>query len=141
LTRDRTEENEMTQSKQVGGAIAATLILTVMGCTQPAPSTSTETPPSDASAESVEAPAIERELPADDVILQTVLNQVESADLCDGFYDPEVMYADSQVYAVDDTALVEIVCSRAAYQLIYAYAIYQRDGTVYPVMLDVVLSR
>ncbi|MBE9139893.1 DUF1176 domain-containing protein [Nodosilinea sp. LEGE 07088] len=33
--------------------------------------------------------------------------------------------------------MVEIVCARAAYQLVYTYGVYQPDGTLQPLTLDV----
>ncbi|WOD40070.1 DUF1176 domain-containing protein [Nodosilinea sp. E11] len=76
------------------------------------------------------------QLPADEVIFQTVYDQVESLDLCDGFFQPEVTQAESQVYALGDWALVELVCAQAAYQLVYAYVAYQADGSWQPLSLD-----
>jgi hypothetical protein len=78
----------------------------------------------------------ESELPSDDVILQTALDQAESLDICDGFYQPEVAAAESQVYELGNQALVELVCAQAAYQLVYAYGVYQPDGILQPLTLD-----
>lgn len=82
-------------------------------------------------------PPAEATLPTAEVILQTVYAEVESLDLCDGFLQPEVAQADSQVHVMGDRALVEIHCAMAAYQTVYAYAVYQPDGAVQPLVLDV----
>ncbi len=83
------------------------------------------------------SPPAEVTLPPAEVILQTVYAEVESLDLCDGFLQPEVAQADSQVLVMGDRALVEISCALAAYQVVYAYAVYHPDGLVQPLSLDV----
>lgn len=109
-------------------------MVAIAGCTTPsAPSPETSSPP----AESVPDASREVNLPADETILQAVYDQVESRDLCDGFYQPEVAQANSRVYRQDDRALVELVCANAAYQSVYAYVAYQPDGSWQPLSLDV----
>ncbi len=90
-------------------------------------------PPSDSAAPAEPAPA--SGLPADEVILQAVVDQVETRDLCNGFYQPEVA-AESQVYRRGDRILVELQCARAAYQSVYAFVGVQPDGTLQPLTLD-----
>jgi len=69
-------------------------------------------------------------------LIPLVLAQVEDRDLCDGFFDPEVAATESQVYVLGDRALVEVLCARAAYQMVYAYAAVASDGTLTPLSLD-----
>ncbi|WP_052049648.1 DUF1176 domain-containing protein [Leptolyngbya sp. KIOST-1] len=109
-------------------ATAALLLVAIAGCNAPAPSGSASPP---ATADSTPSA-----LPADEVLLQTVLEQVEEQDLCDGFYQPEVAEAESQVYRAGDRALVEIHCARAAYQSVYAFVGVNPDGTLQPLTLD-----
>lgn len=116
------------------GVMAAVGMMAIAGCTTPPlpnPEASSPTP-----AESGTAPNREEPLPTDEVILQTVSDQVESLDLCDGFYQPEVAQAESRVYRMGDRALVELVCANAAYQSVYAYVAYQPDGSWQPLSLD-----
>jgi hypothetical protein len=76
-------------------------------------------------------------LPTDDAILQTVYDQVDSLDLCDGFFQPEVAAVESRVYRLGDgPALVEVLCAQAAYQGVYAYVTYDSDGTVRSLSLE-----
>ncbi|MEO1069911.1 MAG: hypothetical protein AAFW95_12455, partial [Cyanobacteria bacterium J06638_6] len=104
--------------------LGVTLLLAALaGCNTPEPVVPPESPPDSG-------------LPADDDILQAVYDQAGSLNLCDGFYQPEVATAESRVLAKSDRALVEIVCARAAYQLVYAYGTYLPDGTVQPLTLD-----
>lgn len=111
--------------------MAAALLLTaIAGCNTPPPS-------STASTEGASEPASARELPDDEVILQSVLDQAESQDICDGFYQPEVAAAESQVYRLGDRALVELQCATAAYQFVYAYVAIEPDGTLKPLTLEV----
>lgn len=119
----------MKHNLKSGSAIALMLMVVIGGCTQP--DTAAESSPT-----ASEVPQIADDLPADEVILQAVLSEVENSDLCDGFYDPAVAQADSQVYVVDNQAIVEIVCARAAYQLVYAYAAYEPNGVVQPIPLE-----
>lgn len=113
-----------TQQQQV---IAALVVLAIAGCNAPPASDPEASSP--AAAESVE-------LPPEPVILQAVYGEVESLDLCDGFLQPEVAQADSQVYIMGDDALVEINCALTAYQVVYAYAVYSAAGLVQPLTLD-----
>ncbi|PSR15687.1 hypothetical protein C8255_21770 [filamentous cyanobacterium CCP3] len=106
--------------------LTAALLMAIAGCNMPPPSESA----------SLEATA-ESDLPADEVILQTVLDQAESQDICDGFYQPEVAEAESQVYRLGDRALVELQCATAAYQSVYAYVAVQPDSTLQLLALDV----
>jgi Protein of unknown function (DUF1176) len=117
------------------GTVAVLVMMAIAGCTAP-PATSPEasTP---APAESGADPNSESNLPADEVMLQTVYDQVESRDLCNGFYQPEIAQAESRVYRLGDRALVELVCANAAYQSVYAYVAYQPDGSWQPLSLDV----
>lgn len=106
----------------------ALLLMAIAGCNAPSPS---------GSAPEVAPEAVsERELPDDEVILQTVLDQTEEQNFCDGFYQPEVA-AESQVYRTGDRALVELQCARAAYQSVYAFVALQPDGTVQSLPLEV----
>jgi hypothetical protein len=118
-------------------AIAAFLPLLLIACGIPEATLPEAFPDSAEEADSVTEVNPEVPLPADDVILQIVLAQAEDLNLCDGFYQPEVAEAESQVYRLDDRALVEVICARAAYQLVYAYGVYQPDGTLQPLQLDV----
>lgn len=108
------------------GAVAALGMIAIAGCNKP---------PADSGA--APEPVVESPLPTDEVILQTIYDQVESRDLCDGFFQPEVAQTASRVYAMGDLALVELVCAQAAYQSVYAYAVYQADGSWQPLTLDV----
>ncbi|HZG40901.1 MAG TPA: DUF1176 domain-containing protein [Nodosilinea sp.] len=110
------------------GAIAALVMIAIAGCNTAPPATPEATPPAPAGSDA--------DLPEDDVILQTVYDQVDSLDLCDGFYQPEVAAAESRVYRMGDRALVELVCAQAAYQSVYAYAVNQPDGSWQPLSLD-----
>lgn len=108
-------------------------MVAIAGCTTaPAPSPEVASPP----AEPAPDASSEVSLPADETILQTVYDQVESRDLCDGFYQPEVAQAESRVYRLGDRALVELVCANAAYQSVYAYVAYQPNGSWQPLSLD-----
>ncbi|MGG6240537.1 DUF1176 domain-containing protein [Nodosilinea sp. AN01ver1] len=114
----------------LGQTLLTVLLLTaIAGCNPPPPSGS-------AAPEATAAPVSESDLPADEVILQTVLDQAESQDICDGFYQPEVAEAESQVYRLGDRALVELQCATAAYQSVYAYVAVQPDGSLQPLTLD-----
>ncbi|MGB3202646.1 MAG: DUF1176 domain-containing protein, partial [Nodosilinea sp.] len=106
------------------GASVALLLTAIAGCNPPPPP------------ESAPETAPESRLPTDEVMLQTVLDQAEEQDFCDGFYQPEVA-AESQVYRTDDRALVELQCARAAYQSVYAYVAVQPDGTLRSLPLEV----
>ncbi len=110
------------------GAAVALGMLAIAGCNTPQP-------PADSGA--APEPVGASTLPADEVILQTIYDQVESLDLCDGFFQPEVAQAASRVYGMGDRALVELVCAQAAYQSVYAYTVYQADGSWQPLRLDV----
>lgn len=99
----------------------------IVGCNAPPSSTPEASAPESAAGE----------LPSEEVMLQTVYAEVEALDLCDGFLQPEVAQADSQVYVMGGRALVEINCAMAAYQMVYAYAVYHPDGSVQPLSLDV----
>jgi hypothetical protein len=117
--------------------MAVLVMIAIAGCNTPSapgPETSAPTPAESGAAAD---PDSESSLPADEVILQTVYDQVESLDLCNGFYQPEVAQAESRVYRVGDRALVELVCANAAYQSVYAYVAYQPDGSWQPLSLDV----
>ncbi|WP_194058513.1 DUF1176 domain-containing protein [Nodosilinea sp. LEGE 06152] len=109
--------------------LAALLLTAIAACNAPPPSGSAEP-------EATADPASESDLPADEVILQTVLEQAESQDSCDGFYQPEVAAAESRVYRTGDRALVELQCATAAYQSVYAFVGVQPDGTLQPLTLD-----
>ncbi|MEA5452140.1 DUF1176 domain-containing protein [Leptolyngbya sp. CCNP1308] len=116
------------------GAMVMLAMVAIAGCTTPStPNPEAASP----SAESGSNPESGVALPPDEAILQTVYDQAESLDLCDGFYQPEVAQADSRVYRVGDRALVELVCANAAYQAVYAYVAYQPDGSWQPLSLDV----
>lgn len=104
--------------------VAALVAIAIAGCTTP------ETAPAGPGA------APDSDLPAADTILQTVVDQVASLNLCDGFFQPETAQLGSQVYIVGDRALVELQCALAAYQAVYAYVVYQPDGTLQPLTLD-----
>ncbi|PSN12728.1 hypothetical protein C7293_18915 [filamentous cyanobacterium CCT1] len=116
-------ETAVRQPDLGGTILAAVLFTAIAGCNTPPPSGSAD-------------PATESDLPADEVILQSVLDQAESQDICDGFYQPEVA-AESQVYRLGDRALVELQCATAAYQSVFAYVAVQPDGTLQPLTLDV----
>nr|WP_242024746.1 DUF1176 domain-containing protein [Leptolyngbya sp. FACHB-60] len=110
-------------------------MIAIAGCnTPPAPIPETSSsPPTEPGTDPESADT----LPTNEVILQTVYDQVESLDLCNGFYQPEAAQAESRVYRVGDRALVELVCANAAYQSVYAYVAYQPDGSWQPLSLDV----
>ncbi len=110
------------------GAAAALGLLAISGCNSPQP-------PTDSGA--VPEPMVESPLPADEGSLPTLYDQGKSLDLCDGFFQPEVAQAASRVYGMGDRALVELVCAQAAYQAVYAYALYRADGSWQPLTLDV----
>ncbi|OKH44643.1 hypothetical protein NIES30_21755 [Phormidium tenue NIES-30] len=116
--------------------MAVLVMMAIVGCNTPsAPNPEASTPaPTEPGAGA--DPNSEGSLPADEAILQTVYDQVESLDLCNGFYQPEVAQAESRVYRVGDRALVELVCANAAYQSVYAYIAYQPDGSWQPLALD-----
>lgn len=136
-TGDRAEEHCVRQLN-VLGAMAGLVMLAIAGCNPPpAPTSEASTPTASGAAPDSESPNSEGSLPADEVILQSVYDQVESLDLCDGFYQPEVAQAESRVYRGGDRALVELVCANAAYQSVYAYVAYQPDGLWQPLSLDV----
>lgn len=107
--------------------LVALFIGAIAGCNAPISSTPEASAPESAAAD----------LPTEEVISQTVYAEVEGLDLCDGFLQPEVAQADSQVYVMGDRALVEISCAMAAYQMVYAYAVYHPDGSIQPLSLDV----
>jgi len=109
----------------------------LVACGTPETAVPEAIPDSSGTADTVPEANSAEALPADDVILQTALDQAEALDMCDGFYQPEVAEAESQVYPLGDRALVEVTCARAAYQLVYAYGVYQPDGTLQPLSLDV----
>lgn len=109
--------------------LAVLLFTAITGCTTPPPSGSAD-PAATAD------PATESDLPSDEVILQTMIDEVEARDLCDGFYQPEMATAESQVYRMGDRALVELQCATAAYQSVYAFVAVQPDGTLQPLALD-----
>ncbi|PSN18233.1 hypothetical protein C7271_13580 [filamentous cyanobacterium CCP5] len=115
-------------------AIAALVLITLSGCTVPSdrPETSSESTPGTAA-----APAQTGDLPENEAILQTVYDQIEALDLCDGTFQPEPAAGESQVYPMDDQALVELLCATTAYQLVYAYVVYHSDGSLEPLSLDV----
>ncbi|MEP0945487.1 DUF1176 domain-containing protein [Leptolyngbya subtilissima DQ-A4] len=117
--------------------MAALVIIAIASCNTPPTPTPEASSPTPAESGAAADPNSESNLPADEVILQTVYDQVESLDLCNGFYQPEVAQAESRVYRVDDRALVELVCANAAYQSVYAYVAYQPDGSWQPLSLDV----
>lgn len=104
------------------------LALIALGC-QNSPPQSQAQAPDDAGGETVT-------WPAEGDILQSVLDQAESLNLCDGFLQPAVAEADSQVYILGDRALVELACDRAAYQMAYAYVAVLPDGGLQPLTLD-----
>ncbi|WP_017297031.1 DUF1176 domain-containing protein [Nodosilinea nodulosa] len=110
--------------------VVALVAIAIAGCNTP--------PATEAAPEEPEtAPAAQSDLPAADTILQTVYDQEASLNLCDGFFQPEAARAGSQVYPLGDRALVELECTLAAYQAVYAYVVYQPDGTLQPLKLDV----
>ncbi|MGB3310911.1 MAG: DUF1176 domain-containing protein [Nodosilinea sp.] len=111
---------------------SALLLIAIASCNAPQPS---EQPSGSAEPGATTDPAAESSLPADQVILQTAIDQTEARDFCDGFFQPEVA-AESQVYRMGDRALVELQCARAAYQSVYAYVAVQPDGTLQPLTLD-----
>ncbi|MBW4483244.1 MAG: DUF1176 domain-containing protein [Tildeniella torsiva UHER 1998/13D] len=114
-------------------AMVMLVMVAIAGCnTPPSPNPEASSP----SAESAPDASGDVDLPGDEAILQTVYDQAESLDLCDGFYQPEVAQADSRVYRLGDRALVELVCANAAYQSVYAYVAYQPDGSWQPLSLD-----
>ncbi|MBE9109848.1 DUF1176 domain-containing protein [Nodosilinea sp. LEGE 07298] len=113
-------------------ASAALLLIAIAGCNAPQPS---DQPSGSAAPGATTDPAAESNLPADQVMLQTVVDQAEARDFCDGFFQPEVA-AESQVYRMGDRALVELHCARAAYQSVYTYVAVQPDGTLQPLPLD-----
>nr|WP_242024209.1 DUF1176 domain-containing protein [Nodosilinea sp. FACHB-13] len=117
--------------------MAALVIIAIASCNTPPTPTPEASSPTPAESGTAADPNSESNLPADEVILQTVYDQVESLDLCNGLYQPEVAQAESRVYRLDDRALVELVCANAAYQSVYAYVAYQPDGSWQPLSLDV----
>ncbi|PZU96961.1 MAG: hypothetical protein DCF32_21085 [Leptolyngbya sp.] len=117
------------------GTVAFLVMMAIAGCTTPPASNPEASSPTPAEARAGADPSGDS-LPADEVILQTVYDQVESLDLCDGFYQPEVAQAESRVYRLGDRALVELVCANAAYQSVYAYVAYQPDGSWQPLAID-----
>lgn len=119
----------MRQTNLCWTSLAVLLLTAIAGCNTPLPSDS-------AAPGATADPVTESDLPADEVILQTVIDEVESRDFCDGFYQPEVAAAESQVYRMGDRALVELQCATAAYQSVYAFVAVQPDGTLQPLTLD-----
>ncbi len=117
--------------------MAALVIIAIAGCNTPPIPNPEASFPTPAESGAAADPGSEGSLPADEAILQTVYDQVESLDLCNGFYQPEVAQAESRVYRLGDRALVELVCANAAYQSVYAYVAYQPDGSWQPLSLDV----
>lgn len=131
--------------------VAIAIGLAIAGCSQASttsPSNSDPDSPDAVSAEPVAEPRPDTTepdsetaptslLPSDTVMLQTVVDEAARLDWCDGFFQPEVAGAESQVYRLGDRALVELRCARAAYQLVYAYSVFQPDGTIQPLRLDV----
>ncbi|MGF1460915.1 MAG: DUF1176 domain-containing protein [Leptolyngbyaceae cyanobacterium] len=90
----------------------------------------------------IEQPAIAEdtpatsELPPEDVIVRSVLEEVQRTDQCNGFYDPNIALTQSQVLWIGNSVLVEVVCTLTAYQLIYTYSAYASDGSILPLPLD-----
>ncbi|TVQ05199.1 MAG: DUF1176 domain-containing protein [Leptolyngbya sp. DLM2.Bin27] len=121
-----TEETRLKDIK-LQGLVAALVTVAIAGCNPPPSSTPAVSAPEPGAGD----------LPTEEVILQTVYAEVESLDLCDGFLQPEVAQANSQVWIMGDRALVEINCALVAYQMVYAYAVYHPDGSVQPLSLDV----
>jgi hypothetical protein len=126
---------KQTKSRWIAGVALLTIVLSACN---PVPAPEPEAAPDTVlEPDTTAAPSTEDNLPADDVILQSVLGQVETLDLCDGFFDPVMAESESQVYRLDNQALVELNCAVAAYQGVYAYGVYQADGSFQPLALDV----
>lgn len=104
------------------------LLLATLGCQSSPPESPSVQSPRDEASEIAWANEVD--------LLPSVLIQVEEQDLCDGFFDPEVAAMESQVYILGDRALVEVLCARAAYQMVYAYGVLSPDGTLTPLPLD-----
>ncbi|MBD1874554.1 DUF1176 domain-containing protein [Nodosilinea sp. FACHB-131] len=125
------------RQRNAQGIMAALVMIAIAGCNAPPTPDPEGSAPARAESGAAGDPDSKNSLPADEAILQTVYDQVESLDLCDGFYQPEVAQAESRVYRTGDRALVELVCANAAYQSVYAYVAYQPDGAWQPLSLDV----
>ena len=117
---------------------AAAIVLVLSGCSRPdatpAPPASPGSPAPAASIGGDNAPTAA--LPTDAAILETVQDRAEELNICDGFWNPEVVQSYSQVYAVEGQTLVEVVCDILAYNAVFAYLTYEPDGTIRPLSFD-----
>ena len=119
---------------------AAAIVLVLSGCSRPdatpAPPASPDSPDPAAAASSSGENTPAAALPTDAAILETVQDRAEELNICDGFWNPEVVQSYSRVYAVEGQTLVEVVCDILAYNAVFAYLTYEPDGTLRPLSFD-----